>query len=121
MPLITVDYTDRLAGAFDRRGFGLALNRLAVKLLDAKADSCKTRFRRTEEAVVGADAETFALVAIGVEIFPGRSAAAKAALSEAVLAALPAYLGAGAGPVQATVAVGELDSAAYRSATLGLG
>ncbi|QKW18663.1 isomerase [Kitasatospora sp. NA04385] len=119
MPLITVDYTDRLAESFDRRGFGLALNRLAVKLLDARPTGCKTRFRRTEEAVVGADAETFALVVIEFRVFPGRSAAAKAALSEAVLAALPEYLGAYAGPVQATVAVGELDSAAYRSATLG--
>ncbi|RKE18061.1 5-carboxymethyl-2-hydroxymuconate Delta-isomerase [Streptomyces sp. TLI_171] len=119
MPLITVDYTDRLADSFDRRGFGLALNRLAVKLLDARPTACKTRFRRTEEAVVGADAETFALVAIEFAIFPGRTAEAKAALSEAVLAALPEYLGTVVGPVQATVAVGELDSAAYRSATLG--
>ncbi|MFC8721133.1 5-carboxymethyl-2-hydroxymuconate Delta-isomerase [Kitasatospora sp. NPDC057198] len=119
MPLITVDYTDRLAGSFDRRGFGLALNRLAVKLLDAKPEKCKTRFRRTGENVVGADAETFALVVVEVGIFPGRSAAAKAALSEAVLAALPEYLGAEAGPVQAAVQVGELDHLAYRSAVLG--
>ncbi|BAJ27278.1 MULTISPECIES: hypothetical protein [Kitasatospora] len=119
MPLITVDYTDRLAGTFDRRGFGLALNRLAVKLLDAKPAGCKTRFRRTEEAVVGADTETFALVAVKVEIFPGRSAEAKAALGEAVLAALPGYLGGEAGPVQATVQVEEFDHRAYRSAVLG--
>lgn len=119
MPLITVDYSDRLADAFDRRGFGLALNRLAVKLLDARPAGCTTRFRRTEEAVVGADAETFALVVVGFEVFPGRSAAAKAALGEAVLAALPGYLGAEAGPVQATVQVGELDPDGYRSAVLG--
>ncbi|GLW57107.1 5-carboxymethyl-2-hydroxymuconate Delta-isomerase [Kitasatospora phosalacinea] len=119
MPLITVDYTDRLAGSFDRRGFGLALNRLTVKLLDAKPAGCKTRFRRTEEAVVGADAETFALVVVEVAVFPGRSAEAKAALGEAVLEALPGYLGAGAGPVQAAVHVAELDHLSYRSATLG--
>ncbi|MEV7215917.1 isomerase [Kitasatospora cineracea] len=119
MPLITVDYTDRLAGSFDRRGFGLALNRLAVKLLDAKPEKCKTRFRRAGEAVVGADAETFALVAVRVEVFPGRTAEAKAALSEAALEALPAYLGAEAGAVQGTVQVEELDHLAYRSAVLG--
>src|SRR6478609_7964916 len=113
MPLITVDYTDRLAGSFDRRGFGLALNRLTVKLLDARPTGCKTRFRRTEEAVVGADAETFALVVVEFAVFPGRSAEAKAALSEAVLAALPEYLGAEAGPVQAAVHVEELDHLSY--------
>ncbi|MFJ5231575.1 isomerase [Kitasatospora sp. NPDC088391] len=119
MPLITVDYTDRIADSFDRRGFGLALNRLAVKLLDAKPAGCKTWFRPTGEAVVGADAETYALVAVEFRIFPGRSTEAKAALAEAVLAALPEYLPAPAGPVQATVAIGELDSAVYRAAALG--
>ncbi|ROR45479.1 5-carboxymethyl-2-hydroxymuconate Delta-isomerase [Kitasatospora cineracea] len=119
MPLITVDYTDRLAGSFDRRGFGLALNRLAVKLLDAKPEKCKTRFRRTEENVVGADTETFALVAVRVEVFPGRSAEAKAVLSGAVVGVLPEYLGADAGPVQVAVQVEELDHLAYRSAVLG--
>jgi len=119
MPLITVDYTDRLADCFDRRGFGLALNRLAVKLIDAKPEACKTRFRRTEEAVVGADAETFALVAIGFEIFPGRSAQAKAALAEAAVAALPEYLGADPGAVQAAVSVTETDRESYRSAVFG--
>ncbi|MEV4558053.1 isomerase [Kitasatospora sp. NPDC049285] len=119
MPLITVDYTDRLADAFDRRGFGLALNRLAVKLIDAKPESCKAWFRRTEEAVVGADTETYGLVSIEFRIFPGRSEEAKAALSEAVLAALPDYLGGAPLPVQANVAVAELDRRAYRSVTLG--
>ncbi|KDN86791.1 hypothetical protein [Kitasatospora cheerisanensis] len=119
MPLITVDYTDRLADCFDRRGFGLALNRLAVKLIDAKPEGCKTRFRRTEEAVIGADAETFALVAIDFEIFPGRNPQAKAALAEAVLAALPEYLGADPGAVQATVSIAETDRESYRSAAFG--
>ncbi|GLW72561.1 hypothetical protein Kpho02_48600 [Kitasatospora phosalacinea] len=120
MPLITVDHTDRLAGSFDRRGFGLALNRLAVELLGATSTKCKTRFRRTEENVVGADADTFALVAVKVEIFPGRSAEAKAALAEAVLEALPEYLGPDAGPVQVAVQVEELDHLAYRSTVLGV-
>lgn len=74
MPQISVDYSERLADSFDRRGFGLALNRLAVKLIDATPEACKVRFRRVEEpVVVGADSDTYALVFVEFQIFPGRT------------------------------------------------
>jgi len=120
MPQISVDYSGRLADGFDRRGFGLALNRLAVKLIDAKPEGCKVRFRQVEEPVVGADAETYALVFVQFQIFPGRSPEAKAELSEAVLAELPTYLAAGVGlpPVQAAVDIVDIDRDCYRGTTI---
>ncbi|MFG2822772.1 5-carboxymethyl-2-hydroxymuconate Delta-isomerase [Kitasatospora sp. NPDC048365] len=118
MPQISVDYSERLADSFDRRAFGLALNRLAVKLIDAKPESCKVRFRRVEESVVGADADTYALVFVQFQIFPGRSPEAKAALSEAVLAELPAHLGDLSAPVDAAVDIKDIDRDCYRGTVL---
>ncbi|WP_354643507.1 5-carboxymethyl-2-hydroxymuconate Delta-isomerase [Kitasatospora camelliae] len=120
MPQIAVDYSERLADRFDRRGFGVAVNRLAVELIGATPNSCKLRFRRVEEPVVGADPDTYALVFVEFQIFPGRTPEAKVALSEAVLAALPGYLAEepGAAPVQAAVNIMDIDRDCYRGTTL---
>lgn len=57
MPQITVDYSGRLAGDFDRPGFARALHEAVVEIAAAKPPACKTQFRRTEDTVVGPDAE----------------------------------------------------------------
>jgi 5-carboxymethyl-2-hydroxymuconate isomerase len=118
MPQISVDYTRSLAGAFDRQGFGLALNELAGEIIDAKPGSCKIRFRPVEESIVGDAAEGNAIVFVDFQVFPGRTPEAKAKLSEAVLAALPRFL-AGAGlPVHAAVNILDIDRDCYRGVTL---
>lgn len=120
MPQISVDYTHSLAGAFDRQGFGLRLNSLAGKLIDAKPGSCKIRFRPVEESIVGDAAEGNAIVFIEFQIFPGRTPKAKAALSEAVLAVLPEFLSGAGLPVHAAVNILDIDRDSYRGVTLEL-
>ncbi|MEV8305856.1 isomerase [Streptomyces flavidovirens] len=92
MPQITVDYSEQVAGAFDRRGFALALHPLVVDLVDTKLTACKTRFRRADETVV-ADATTgHAVVHIGIALLPGRSPEVKAELTAAVLDLVAGYI-----------------------------
>jgi 5-carboxymethyl-2-hydroxymuconate isomerase len=92
MPQITVDYSAPLAEAFDRKGFALALHEVVVETADAKIEACKTRFRQTEDTVVGAETDGHALVHIMVALLPGRTDEAKAALTEAALRVLRAHV-----------------------------
>ncbi|MBO1416331.1 5-carboxymethyl-2-hydroxymuconate Delta-isomerase [Streptomyces sp. FH025] len=119
MPQISVDYSAGLAGDFDRRGLGLAINRLAERTIDAKPESCKTVFRPSEELVVGTsgiagDAQVY----VEFQIFPGRTPEAKAALSEGVLALLAEHVRPKPGTRLFTaVNIAEIDREAYRNAT----
>ena len=58
MPQITVDYSDNLADGFDRPAFARDLHSAVVEIAAAKPPACKTRFRRTEDPVVGPDTGT---------------------------------------------------------------
>ncbi|MFE7528140.1 5-carboxymethyl-2-hydroxymuconate Delta-isomerase [Kitasatospora sp. NPDC057542] len=119
MPQISVDYSADLAGTFDRRGLGLAINRLAEATIDAKPESCKTVFRQSEVLVVGtsgaaADTQVF----VEFQIFPGRTPEAKAALSEGVLALLARYVRPKPGTRLFTaVDIADIDRESYRNAT----
>ncbi|HET6357337.1 isomerase [Streptomyces sp.] len=93
MPQITVDYSDSLESAFDRRSFALALHPLIVETIDTQLSACKTRFRRAVETVVAGGTPGDALVHIGIAVLPGRSPELKAQLSEAVLELLAGHLG----------------------------
>ncbi|MGW1178775.1 hypothetical protein ACWD4P_34220, partial [Kitasatospora sp. NPDC002543] len=103
----------------DRRGLGLAINRLAETTIDAKPESCRTVFRQSEELVVGtggADGDT--QVFVEFQIFPGRTPEAKAALSEGVLALLAQYVRPRPGTRLFTaVNVADIDRESYRNAT----
>ncbi|MFI2609043.1 5-carboxymethyl-2-hydroxymuconate Delta-isomerase [Kitasatospora sp. NPDC018619] len=118
MPQISVDYSADLAGTFDRRGLGLAINRLAEETIDAKPESCKTVFRQSEALVVGTsgpadDAQVF----VEFQIFPGRTPEAKAALSEGVLALVARYVRPRPGSRLLTaVNVADIDRGTYRNA-----
>ncbi|MGA5819244.1 5-carboxymethyl-2-hydroxymuconate Delta-isomerase [Kitasatospora sp. NPDC094028] len=119
MPQISVDYSADLAGTFDRRALGLAINRLAEETIDAKPEACKTVFHQHDVLVVGttgtpADAQVF----VEFQIFPGRTPEAKAALSEGVLALLAEHVKPGPGVRLFTaVDVADIDRDSYRSAT----
>ncbi|GHD83863.1 5-carboxymethyl-2-hydroxymuconate Delta-isomerase [Streptomyces naganishii] len=92
MPQITVDYSERLADAFDRRAFAVEAHARAVEIADAKPPACKTRFRRTEDTVVGPDTEGHAIVHVTIGLLAGRTEETKARLAEAVLEALRAHV-----------------------------
>ncbi|MEU8927167.1 isomerase [Kitasatospora sp. NPDC048545] len=118
MPHISVDYSAGLAGGFDRRALGLAINRLAEDTVGAKPESCKTLFRQSEELVVGtsgtpADVQVY----VEVQMFPGRTPEAKAALGEGVLALLAAHVRPAPGTRLFTaVNVADIDRESYRNA-----
>ncbi|MGV9263952.1 5-carboxymethyl-2-hydroxymuconate Delta-isomerase [Kitasatospora sp. NPDC003701] len=122
MPQISVDYSPSLAGAFDRRALGLAINRLAVKTIDASPGACKTVFREVQDFVVG-DSEGEggdAQVYVEFQIFPGRAPEAKAALGDAVLALLAERIAPAPGSRLFTaVNIADIDRDSYRSATVG--
>lgn len=86
MPHITVDYDKPLHDSFDRRRFALELHSLAAKTVDGiTVESCKTRFRCVDEAVIADGAPGQALIHIDFAILPGRTTETKTALSRAVL------------------------------------
>ncbi|MBC2902280.1 5-carboxymethyl-2-hydroxymuconate Delta-isomerase [Streptomyces cupreus] len=86
MPHITVDYDKPLDGFFNRRRFALELHALAAKTVDGiTVESCKTRFRYVEEAVISDGKPGQALIHIDFAILPGRSTQTKTELSRAVL------------------------------------
>ncbi|MFD0346729.1 hypothetical protein ACFQ0M_12865 [Kitasatospora aburaviensis] len=70
MPQISVDYSPELAGSFDRRELGLAINRLAVKTINASPEACKTVFREVQDFVVGESAGPDSQVYVEFQIFP---------------------------------------------------
>ncbi|MEK2490591.1 isomerase [Kitasatospora purpeofusca] len=117
MPQISVDYSPSLAGSFDRRELGVAINRLAVETIDATPGGCKTVFRQTDpEVVVGFGERVEAQLFVQFQIFPGRTPEAKAALTEAVLALLAERVRPAPGErLQLAVDVRDIDRGAYRN------
>ncbi|MFB6893349.1 5-carboxymethyl-2-hydroxymuconate Delta-isomerase [Kitasatospora sp. NPDC056327] len=120
VPQISVDYSPSLDGSFDRRELGEAINRLAVETIAARPEGCKTVFRRTDpEVVVGYGERTDAQVFVQFRIFPGRSAEAKTALTEGVLALLAAQLKPAPGErLHLAVDVRDMDREVYRNTAI---
>ncbi|WP_327359351.1 5-carboxymethyl-2-hydroxymuconate Delta-isomerase [Streptomyces sp. NBC_01304] len=110
MPQITVDYPDTLADAFDRRGFARALHPLVVELADAKLDTCKSRFRRTEDNVAGGADRGHAVVHIEIGLLAGRTPEVKATLTGAVLELVAKYLDDSAEQLHLSAEVRDLDA-----------
>ncbi|MFD5340979.1 5-carboxymethyl-2-hydroxymuconate Delta-isomerase [Streptomyces hawaiiensis] len=92
MPQITVDYSADLADGFDRPGFAKALHEATVEIAAAKPPACKTRFRPTEDIVVGPEAEGHAHVHVHIALLAGRTDETKARLTQAVLELLRTHL-----------------------------
>ncbi|SDK04160.1 5-carboxymethyl-2-hydroxymuconate Delta-isomerase [Streptomyces indicus] len=85
MPQITVDHPAQLTDAFDRRGFALALHPLVVEIAGARLAACKTRFRTTEENVVGDEAAGPGVLHIEIALLAGRSEETKKQLATAAV------------------------------------
>ncbi|WP_405731608.1 isomerase [Streptomyces sp. NBC_01537] len=119
MPHITVDYSESLTEAFDRRGFALALHPLAAKIISTTPGACKTYFRRMEEIVVAGGEPEHAVIRIEAAILSGRTPETKTELSEAVMDLVRQYLAATPQlSVQTSVNVLDLDRTWYRSDTV---
>ncbi|MEU9043395.1 MULTISPECIES: isomerase [unclassified Kitasatospora] len=120
MPHISVDYSAGLAGGFDRRALGLAINRLAEETIDAKPESCKTLFRQSEELVVGTSGTPSDVqVYVEVQMFPGRTPEAKAALGAGVLALLAEHVKPAPGARLFTaVNLADIERESYRNAVV---
>jgi 5-carboxymethyl-2-hydroxymuconate isomerase len=120
MPQISVEYSSALAGTFDRRGLGLAVNRLAERTIDAKPDACKTVFRQVEELVVGTGGRAGdAQVYVEFQIFPGRTPEAKAALSEGVVDLVARFVRPlRGGRLFTAVNITDIDRDSYRNTTV---
>ncbi|MFC5834718.1 5-carboxymethyl-2-hydroxymuconate Delta-isomerase [Nonomuraea insulae] len=111
MPQITVEYSESLAEAFDRRGFALALHPAAAELISSALPSFKTRFHPIGEAVIGGGEPGEAMVHVDLAILPGRDAELKARLGELALATLCDHIKPGTGlNVQVTVEVRKIAS-----------
>ncbi|APY91129.1 isomerase [Streptomyces alfalfae] len=114
MPQITVDYSGRLDDDFDRRGFALALHPLLVDVAGARAEACKTRFVRTEDAVVGHDEGDDDIVHVMIALLAGRSDETKARVTEGALALVRQYVRPAEGrTLHASAEIRDLD-ASYR-------
>ncbi|MGV2919480.1 5-carboxymethyl-2-hydroxymuconate Delta-isomerase [Streptomyces alfalfae] len=114
MPQITVDYSGRLDDDFDRRGFALALHPLLVDVAGARAEACKTRFVRTEDAVVGHDEGDDDIVHVMIALLAGRSDETKARVTEGALALVWQYVRPAEGrTLHASAEIRDLD-ASYR-------
>ncbi|MET8243354.1 5-carboxymethyl-2-hydroxymuconate Delta-isomerase [Streptomyces sp. NPDC005202] len=110
MPQITVDYSEQLADAFDRRGFAQALHTATAEIAAAKPPACKTQFRRTEDATVGPDTGGHAIVHVTIGLLAGRTDETKARLTEEALELLRQYVKPAEGlALHASAEVRELD------------
>ncbi|MEV6115272.1 5-carboxymethyl-2-hydroxymuconate delta isomerase [Streptomyces sp. NPDC052109] len=91
MPHLTIDYSSRLAGAFDARALVKELHPLVVGE-SGSSGVCKTLLRPAE-TYAGHEPRGEALfVHVEVGLMPGRPDAQKARLSESVLALLAKHL-----------------------------
>ncbi|GAB2685604.1 5-carboxymethyl-2-hydroxymuconate Delta-isomerase [Kribbella swartbergensis] len=111
MPQITVEYSESLADAFDRRGFALALHPAAAELIGSSLPDFKTRFRPIDDAVIGNGEAGRAMIHVDLAILPGRDDALKTRLGELTLEILCGQLEAAPGVnTQVTVEIRDLIS-----------
>lgn len=114
MPQITVEYSETVAAAFDRRAFALALHPLAAELIGSALSSFKTRFIVLNEVVIGDGAASHAMVHVDFRLLSGRSPELKRRLGNAVLDLTRAHVQAVAGlTIQVTAEIRDLDRPHY--------
>ncbi|NEA35338.1 isomerase [Streptomyces sp. SID13031] len=109
MPQITVEYSETLTDAFDRRGFALRLHPAAAELIGSALPGFKTRFHPITEAAIGTGDAHEAMIHVDLAILPGRAPATKARLGDLTLEILRNHLNpTGALNTQLTVEVRDL-------------
>ncbi|OLZ66427.1 isomerase [Streptomyces sp. IMTB 2501] len=113
MPHIVVDHDATLLEYLDRRRFARELHALAARTVEGiTVESCKTRFRCVDEAVIAHDEPQRALVHVDFAILPGRTTETKSELGRAVIDLLRSHTAAATDvTVHASVEVRDLDAA----------
>ncbi|WP_237536489.1 5-carboxymethyl-2-hydroxymuconate delta isomerase [Streptomyces sp. SID5785] len=92
MPHITVDYSPRLGGAFDRPAFATALHTLVVEAAGSQG-TCKVFFRAASETyVMGGEDPAIPVVHVEVALLPGRSEGTLTRLSQRALRLLRSFV-----------------------------
>ncbi|MER6061375.1 5-carboxymethyl-2-hydroxymuconate delta isomerase [Streptomyces sp. NPDC001792] len=91
MPYLTIDYSSRLAGAFDACALVKELHPLVVEE-SGTSGVCKTLLRPADTYVGGGASGRAVFVHVEVGLMPGRPETQKARLSEGVLALLAKHL-----------------------------
>ncbi|MCG8927227.1 5-carboxymethyl-2-hydroxymuconate Delta-isomerase [Lentzea sp. CC55] len=118
MPHITVEYSPELSGAFDRRGFALALHSTLSPMVSADIAGFKTRFRQVEEVVVG-DGSPAAMVHVRVGLLTGRPVELKQQVGQTSVDLLRDHLKPVEGvPAQVSLEVYDLDREQYHKLVL---
>ncbi|MGE5518104.1 MAG: 5-carboxymethyl-2-hydroxymuconate Delta-isomerase [Bacteroidota bacterium] len=119
MPQITVEYSQVVSDAFDRRAFALALHPMAAELIGSALSSFKTRFTALDEVVIGDGADSHAMVHVDFRLLSGRPPELKQRLGAAVLELARAHVRTVAGlAIQVTVEVRDLDRPHYHKAVV---
>ena len=88
MPHVTVEYTENVAEAFDRRAFAAGTHEALVRIAGGRAGGCKTRFVPLGETFIADGADGHAMIHVAIGILSGRTPEVKRELTEAVLALL---------------------------------
>ena len=117
MPQITLEHSTHF-DATDWRALALEIHRLCVDTVGATTQACKTRIVRCENLIIAEGDPAQAMVHCDLRILSGRTQEQKAALGEAVQAALLAGVAPYDGPRQISVEIGNLDRDNYRKVTL---
>jgi len=91
MPQITVEFSPALDHV-DWGAFALELHPVVVETAAARLEACKTRTLRTEDDVVGGEADGHAIVHVTLALLAGRSDATKAKLTETTLELLRKHI-----------------------------
>lgn|SRR5690348_87496 len=91
MPNITVEFSPALDHV-DWREFARELHPVVVETAAARLEACKTRTLRTEDEVVGDDADGHAIVNVTIALLAGRTDETKARLTESALDLLRKYV-----------------------------
>lgn len=122
MPQITVEYSQAVTEAFDRRAFALALHPMAAELIGSKLASFKTRFYAMDDVVIGDGDAAHAMVHVDFRLLSGRPPELKQRLGAAVLDLARAHLRAVPGlDIQVTVEVRDLDRPQYHKLVVTAG
>ena len=93
MPHLTLEYTANLSDKRPDATLFVTLHRLLESVAGIKIGNCKSRWRKTDEWVVGAGEGPSAFVHLDLRFMEGRPEKVKQALGMALLEILRAYFG----------------------------
>lgn len=119
MPQIRIEHSGNLAGRFDGRTLALGIHQQCVDKVQATMGACKSRILDVGGVVVADGSAEGAMLHADIGLLKGRTAEAKGALAEAVLALMAEAAGkSGVAGVALSVEVRDMDTDTYRKQVL---